>query len=386
MKKKICVVTGSRADYGVLYHILKRIEAFRDLELLLVVTGMHLSKDYGYTINEIIKDGFSVTARVKMLMSTVDTVDMGNSIGLGITGFIDCLKKLKPDIMLIVGDRYEIFAAAIAAMAINLPIAHVSGGEITEGAIDEQMRHAITKMSHIHFTAIEENARRVIQMGEEPWRVHIVGGPWTDSINNMKRISKNELKEILGLHFDYPTILVTYHSVTLELGNTRFYIRNLLEALDEIDAEIIFTYPNADAGGQIIISSIKKFIKSHPKAKIFKSLGSALYLNLLSHVDLVVGNSSSGVVETQSFKLPVVNIGTRQRGRLVTENIICVSEQKKAILKGIKKGLSKRFRKNIANMKNPYHRDGAARNIVRVLSGIKMGPALLQKKFISSEC
>lgn len=383
MRKKICVVTGSRAEYSILYHTLKRIGESKDFELLLVVTGMHLSKEFGYTVDEIIKDGFSITERVEMLISSDSTAAIGKSIGLGIIGFVDCLKRLRPNILLIVGDRYEIFAAAVAAMAINLPIAHVSGGELTEGAIDEQIRHAITKMSHIHFVAIEENAERVKQMGEEPWRVYIVGGPWVENINNMEKISKDKLAKILGVNFSSTTILVTYHPVTLQLAETSTHIKNLLDALDELDAEIIFTYPNADAGGRIIISAIEQFVKAHPKAKIFKSLGSKLYLNLLSHVDLVVGNSSSGVVETQSFRLPVVNIGGRQGGRLLTENIICTSQKKDGILKGIKKGLGKEFKKDIANMKNPYDRGGVAENIVKVLTNLDFGPKLLRKKFVS---
>lgn len=382
MKRKICVVTGSRAEYGVLYHTLKRIDESKDLELLLVATGMHLSKEFGYTVDEIIKDGFLPTDRIEMLMSSNTTVGIGKSIGIGVIGFTDCLKRIDPDIMLIVGDRYEIFAAAIAAMAINLPIAHISGGEITEFAIDEQIRHAITKMSHVHFVALEENAERVKQMGEEDWRVHVVGGPWVDNIKYMEKISKDNLKKILKVKFSHPTILVTYHPVTLQASKTDLHIKNLLDALAVVDAEIIFTYPNADAGGGIIISAIEKFTKSYPKAKAFKSLGSSLYLNLLSHVDLVVGNSSSGVVETQSFKLPVVNIGERQKGRLVTENIICTNTEKTSISKGIRKGLSKEFKREISNMKNPYRQGGAAEKIVTVLSSIDLGPKLLRKKFM----
>jgi len=382
MKRKICAITGSRAEYSILYRALKLIKKSKDLELLLVVTGMHLSKEFGCTIQEILDDGFSVTERIKMLVSSDTPAGIGRSIGLGIIGMVNCLRRLKPDIVLIVGDRYEIFAAASAAMVLNLPTAHISGGEITEGAIDEQMRHAITKMSHIHFTAIEENAERVKQMGEEPWRVHVVGGPWVDNIKYMKRISRNSLKKTLGTELSHPTILVTYHPVTLELGKTGEHIKNLLDALNKLDAEIIFTYPNADAGRGIIISAIEKFVRTHKKAKVFKSLGGFLYLNLLSYVDLVVGNSSSGIVETQDFKLPVVNIGNRQKGRLITENIICTDERKEMILKGIRKGLSRTFRKNIANMANPYDRGGAAEHIVRILSSLDSGPKLLKKKFV----
>jgi len=383
MKKKICVVTGSRAEYGILFHTLKRIEESKDLELQLVVTGMHLSKEFGYTVDEIIKAGFPIAERIEMLLSSDSTVGIGKSVGLGVIGFTDCLKKLKPDIMLIVGDRYEIFAAAIAAMTVNVPIAHISGGEITEGAVDEQIRHAITKLSHVHFVTNQENAQRVKQMGEEPWRVQTVGGCWVDNIINMEKMTKESITEKLGIKFLRPLILVTYHSVTLEVEKTGEYIKNLLDAFSQIGGEIIFTYPNADSGGRVIISAIDKFIKKYSKARAFKSLGSVLYLNLLSYVDLVVGNSSSGVVETQSFKVPVVNIGNRQKGRLITENIICSTESKDSILAAIKKGLSPEFKKSISDMKDPYDKGGAAENIVKALSELKLGPKLLNKKFIS---
>jgi len=382
MKRKICVVTGSRAEYGVMHNVLKHINESEDLELLLVVTGAHLSKDFGHTIDEIRQDGFSVAGTVELPLSLEGPTAMGRSMGSGIIGLVDCLKGLEPDLLLITADRYEIFAACAAAMAINLPIAHISGGEVTEGAIDEQIRHAITKMSHIHFTAIEENTRRVIQMGEEPWRVHEVGGPWIDNIKNLKKISKETIKEDLGVDLSHPTILVTYHPVTLQIADTQQHVKNLLGALDGLDAEIVFTYPNADSGSRIIVSAIEEFIKKHPKAKAFKSLGKDRYLNMLSYVDLMVGNSSSGLTETQAFKLPVVNIGDRQGGKPITENIICTAEEKDSILAGIKKGLSEEFRKSIADMKNPYDRGDVAENIVKVLSSVELGPKLLKKKFI----
>ena len=385
-KRKVCVVTGSRSEYGGLCQTLRGIKESKHLELLLVVTGTHLSKDFGYTIDEIIKDGFSITERLEMLGTSDSNTDVGKSIGAGVIGFTDCLKRLKPDIMLILGDRYEIFAAAIAAMVMNVPIAHICGGEITIGVIDEQIRHAITKMSHLHFVALQENAKIVEQMGEESWRIHVVGVPWVDYKNNMERISKKSLKKILGVNFSYPTILVTYHPVTLQLAKTGLHIKTLLGALGELDAEIIFTYPNADASGRMIISAIEKFVKTHPRSKAFKSLGSTLYLNLLSYVDLVVGNSSSGVVETQMFKLPAVNIGDRQEGRLITENIICTVPQKQAILKSIRKGLGNEFKRDIDTMNNPYGRVGRAKYIVKVLSEIDLGLTLLRKRFVSIEC
>jgi GDP/UDP-N,N'-diacetylbacillosamine 2-epimerase (hydrolysing) len=383
MKKKICVITGSRAEYGTMYHTLKLIRSSPALELQLVVTGMHLSPEFGYTVNEILKDGFEIADRVEMMISSDTTAAIGKSIGVGIIGMVDCLSRLKPDIVLVVADRYEIFAAAAAAMALQLPIAHVSGGELTEGLMDEQIRHAITKMSHVHFVAIEENAERVLQMGEEPWRVHIVGGHWIDNIKKIKKISLKGINAALGMRLSHPSILVTYHAVNRPLARTEAHIKNLLDALDKVKADIIFTYPNADAGGRVIVSAIEKFVKSHPRAKLYKSLGKDLYLNLFSHVDIVVGNSSSGLLETQSFRLPVVNIGDRQAGRMITENIISVPEERDAILQGIRKGLSKEFRKSIANMENPFDKGCAAKNIVKVLTELDPGPKLLNKRFAS---
>ena len=380
---KICVVTGSRAEYGLLRNTLQEIEESKELELLLVVTGAHLCKEFGYTIDEIIRDGFPIADVIEMQLSSDTTVGVGKSVGLGIIGFVECLRRLIPDMMLVVGDRYEIFAAASAAMTSNVPIAHISGGEITEGAIDEQIRHALTKMSHIHFTTAEDNTQKVRQMGEEAWRVHTVGGLWVDNINSLKRINREELCEKLNIDLSSPCIMVTYHPVTLELDEVETQIDNLLESLDKIEAEIIFTFPNADAGGRIIISKIQEFVKSHPKAKAFHSLGILLYHNLFYHVDLIVGNSSSGMYETQSSKIPVVNIGNRQKGRLATENIICVTEQKDSILAGIHKGLSKEFKDSIANMKNPYDLGGASNKIVQVLSNLPSKSELLRKKFVT---
>lgn len=267
MKRKICVVTGSRAEYGLLYHTLRQIEASKNLELMLVVTGTHLSPEFGYTVNEIVKDGFKIIDRIELLMSSDSQVGIGKSIGLGIIGFVDCFKRLNPDIILVLGDRFEIFAAVTAAMALNFPVAHISGGDVTEGAIDEQIRHAITKMSHIHFVSLDRHAERVRRMGEEPWRIHIVGEPGIDNIRYMHKLPITRLEKFLGFSLTPPTLLVTFHPVTLQSKETSNQIKNLLTALDKIDSMIIFTYPNADAGGRIIINAIEGFLKSHTNAK-----------------------------------------------------------------------------------------------------------------------
>lgn len=381
--KRICAVTGSRAEFGVFSHTLRQLASAPQLTFQLVVTGMHLSREFGYTMDEILDYGFHPTETVEMMLSSDTNVGMGKSIGLGIISMTDCLSRLAPDLLLVIGDRYETFAAATAAMALNIPIAHISGGEITEGAIDEQMRHAITKMSHLHFVTLEENARIVKQMGEESWRVHVVGGPWIDNIKTLEDIPKEELSKRLGLDLGKPTILVTFHSVTLQLDETKKQIDNLLTALAKTRMQTIFTYPNADAGGRIIIEAIKQFCAQYPKAIACQSLGSKMYLNMLRHVCLMVGNSSSGMMETQSFRLPVVNIGSRQKGRMATDNIINCPPEADAIYDAIITGLSPEFRDKATKMKNPYDSGGVAENILSVLADLPDKATLLNKKFSS---
>lgn len=381
--KKICAVTGSRAEFGVLSHTLRQLASAPQLTFQLVVTGMHLSREFGYTMDEILDYGFQPTETVEMMLSSDTSVGMGKSIGLGVISMTDCLSRLAPDLLLVIGDRYETFAAATAAMALNIPIAHISGGEITEGAIDEQMRHAITKMSHLHFVTLEENARIVKQMGEESWRVHVVGGPWIDNIKTLEEIPKEDLSKRLGLDLGEPTILVTFHPVTLELNETKNQIDNLLTALAKTRMQTIFTYPNADAGGRIIIEAIKQFCAQEPKAIACQSLGSKVYLNMLRHVCLMAGNSSSGMVETQGFRLPVVNIGSRQKGRMLTDNIINCPPEADAIYNAIMTGLSPEFRDRVTKMKNPYDSGGVAKNILSVLADLPDRATLLNKKFSS---
>ncbi|MCX5781155.1 MAG: UDP-N-acetylglucosamine 2-epimerase [Elusimicrobia bacterium] len=386
MKRKICVITGSRAEYGLLKPLLMKLKTDRSFELQLVVTGMHLSPEFGYTVQDIFNDNFKISEQIEMLLSTDSSAGMGKSIGVGIIGFVDCYKRLQPDLILVVGDRFEIFAAVIAASAMNIPIVHFSGGDITEGSIDNQIRHAITKLSHIHFVGITTSAQRVKQMGEEPWRVHVVGEFCLDNIKSHYKMSRSKIEKELGLDLSIrPLILVTYHPVTLRPEQTRIQIKNLLEVLGLYkDSAIIFTYPNADSGGRLIISEINKFLSAHPNAKAFKSVGTKLYLNLLSCADLCVGNSSSGLVEAPSFKLPVVNIGDRQKGRLLPKNVICTNGEKQSIHEGIKKGLSIGFKKSLVGMKNPYDKGGALKNVLKVLHNLKTTPELLNKKFIEA--
>lgn len=350
----------------------------------LVVTGMHLSRDFGYTVDEIVNDGFKIAERVDMLMKKDSHSDIGRSMGNGVIGLVDAFRKLRPDLVLVVGDRFEMFAAVTAATAMNLPIGHFSGGDITEGAIDNQLRHAITKLSHIHFVGNEMSAERIRQMGEEPWRVHVIGELCLENIRKLRKIDISDMEKRLRVKFSRrPVIVVTYHPVTLQPEQTKKEISNLLGVLEKFsEATIIFTYPNADAGGRFIISSIRKFIRKNKNARAFESLGADLYLNLLSKADICVGNSSSGLVEAPSFKLPAVNIGDRQKGRLLAGNVLSVSGEKSQITRALKRGLSKAFRQELEKLENPYARGGAVVNALNILHDLQYDEKLLNKKFI----
>ncbi|MDI6703309.1 MAG: UDP-N-acetylglucosamine 2-epimerase [bacterium] len=379
--KKIAVITGTRADYGLLHWILKEIDEDTDLELRLIVTGMHLSQEFGLTIKEIEKDGFKIDEKVEMLLSSDTGVGIAKSIGLGVIGFADVLERLDPDILLVLGDRFEIFAACTAAMALNIPIAHIAGGESTEGVIDEQIRHAITKMSHIHFPSIEFYAKRIRRMGEEDWRVFVVGGTGLDHIKRLDLMTKDEIERVLDIKIEKPTLLVTYHPVTLESEDTDRQVDELLRALEETGARIIFTYPNAEVKSREIIKKIKGFVLNYPKAKIFINLGQRRYLSLLKYVDVMIGNSSSGIIEAPSFELPVVNIGNRQKGRIRARNVIDVGYTKEEIIKGIDRALDKGFKRSLKGLKNPYGNGDSSKRIVDVLKSIEIDDRLLKKRF-----
>lgn len=369
--RKIAVVTGTRAEYGLLYWTLKEIANDPELELQLIVTGSHLSPEFGLTKRDIEEDGFKIYDEVEILLSSDTGQGIAKSIGLGIISFAQVFSRLNPHILLILGDRFEVFAAATAAMALNIPIAHVAGGESSEGAIDEQIRHAITKMAHIHFPSCDYYAERIIKMGEEKWRVYNVGAPGLEIIKKLKLLDKDELEKSLGIRLDLTTLLVTYHPVTLEKENIEQHINNLLEALKETGCQIIFTYPNADSGGRYIIGKINDFVEKYKKARLYINLGQIRYLSLLKYVDVMVGNSSSGIIEAPSFKLPVVNIGNRQKGRLRALNIIDVGYSKEEILSGIRKALyDESFRKELKNTKNLYGEGDTSKKIVSVLKTV----------------
>jgi GDP/UDP-N,N'-diacetylbacillosamine 2-epimerase (hydrolysing) len=385
MKRKVCIVTGSRAEYGLLRWVMKGINESARLKLQLVVTGMHLSPEFGLTYREIEADGFTIDRRVEMLISSDTPVGIAKSMGLGLLGFADVFAQLKPDLLLILGDRFEILAAATAAMVARLPIAHLHGGEATEGLIDEAIRHSVTKMSHLHFVAAEEYRQRVIQLGEQPSNVYLVGGLGIDSINNITLMGRDDLERDIGFKFLKKNIMVTFHPVTLDDASAQSQMTELLAALSKLSKTgIIFTMPNADTDGRILIAMIENFVKSFPNACAYKSLGQLRYLSCLAQVDAVVGNSSSGIVEVPSFKKATINIGDRQRGRLRATSIIDCAIDRTSIIHAIDTAYSPMFKEKLKTVKNPYGEGGASEKIIETLSLVNLQP-LIKKKFYDCE-
>ena len=380
-KRKICVVTGSRAEYGLLKPVIKLLDKSPELQLQLVVTGMHLSSEYGFTINEILNDNFHINKKLETLLSSDTPIGVSKSIGLGVIGFSETLEELKPHLILILGDRFEILSIAISALIAKIPIAHISGGEVTEGAIDESIRHSITKMSSIHFVAAEEYKRRVIQLGEDKNKVFHVGGLGADIANKYDLFSKKDLENNLNFKFKSKNILITFHPETLDLNSIEYQIENLLFSLENFEnMGLIFTMPNADNRGKIIDSKIQSFCFKNKNSIYIKSLGQKKYYSCLNIVDGVVGNSSSGICEAPSFNIGTVNIGDRQKGRLRCESIIDVENNEKEITNAIKLITSNKFKSEIRNVLNPYQIRNTAENIVRVLKETNL-EGITKKKF-----
>ncbi|QCT99157.1 UDP-N-acetylglucosamine 2-epimerase (hydrolyzing) [Campylobacter hyointestinalis subsp. hyointestinalis] len=384
--KKIMIVTGTRAEYGLLYWLMKEMKSDADLELQVIATGMHLSPEFGLTYKEIKKD-FKIDKKIEMLVSSDSAVGVSKSMGLAMIGFAEAYNELKPDVILILGDRYEIFCAASSAMIARIPIVHLHGGEATEGLIDEAIRHSITKMSHLHFVATDEYARRVIQLGEEPNRVFNVGGMGIENIKRLNLLSRSEFEQSINFKLNKKNILVTFHPVTLEKGAAKEQFKELLNALDELkDTNIIFTKANADMGGKIINQMIDKYSsKNSGKAVSFASLGTLRYLSALKHVDMVVGNSSSGLAEAPSFKIATINIGDRQKGRIKADSIIDCEPNKLSIQKAINKAYTKEFKSVLENTINPYGDGNASIKIIEVLKKVNLDN-ILKKKFWDIGC
>lgn len=382
--KTVGVVTGSRSDYTILLPILRRIEESKSLQLHLMATGAHLLPEFGLTLEAVKADGFEVAEEVEMLLPSDEPQDIAQSMGRGVLGFAAAFGRRRPDLLLVVGDRFEILAAVTAALPFNIPVAHVHGGESTEGAIDEAIRHAITKMSHLHFVATEPYGKRVIQMGEEPWRVVVSGAPSLDNLQGLSLLEVSELQKEYGLDLADPFLLVSYHPVTLEYERTEEQIHELMAALEDVHARFVFTRPNADTRNRTIVRAFRRFVNGHAGAGLVENLGTPGYFSMMKHAAAMVGNSSSGIVEAASFGLPVVNIGRRQRGRLRGRNVIDVKDDRKAIQAGIQKALSPGFRQSLAGMANLYGDGRAAERIVATLESKEIDQTLISKRFHES--
>ena len=381
MKRKICVVTGSRAEYGLLRLVMQGIKDDPELTLQVIATGMHLSPSFGQTYREIEADGFSIDFKVETLNSSDTPAAIAKSMGAGLIGCAEAFSLLQPDVIVVLGDRFEIFAAVTAALVARIPVAHLHGGETTVGAFDEAFRHSITKMSHLHFVAAEEYRKRVIQLGENPNNVFIVGGLGVDGIKNVSLLNKEELEISLDIKFQTKSLLITFHPVTLEDQTSETQMKNLLSALLELsDTTLIFTMPNADTGGLALIKLIEEFVKSHPNAYSFISLGQQHYLSCVGQVDGVVGNSSSGLAEVPSFKKGTINIGARQLGRLQASSVINCEPEEEQIRAALVKLYSHDFKTSLAMTTNPYGEGGASFKVVNVLKDALLD-RLVQKTF-----
>lgn len=382
--RNIAVITGTRAEYGLLYHTIKKIHEDTSLNLQLLITGTHLVEQYGHTIDSIKKDGFYIADKVDSIMASGTKVSTAKSTGLAVSEFAKAFERLQTDMILILGDRYEIFAAATAAMMMNIPIAHISGGEITEGAQDEQIRHAITKMSHLHFPGAKVYVDNIINMGEESWRVFNVGDPGLENIKYMNFLNQSEIKKELGILVDLETLLVTFHPVTLELDQLSYQLQNLIEALEETGKKVIITYPNADTGSQTIIEQINLLGERNDKVSVFKNLGSQRYLSIMKLCGAVVGNSSSAIVEAPYLKVPTIDIGNRQKGRLTSDSIINCGYNKSEIINAIDKVLDADFRQKCKQVKSPYGEGNTSSDILEVIKSIDINEKLLKKKLVWS--
>lgn len=381
--KKVCIVTGTRAEYGLLKPVIDKVHKSAELELQLVVTGMHLSTEFGLTYKEIEEDGYPITSKVEMLLGSDTPVGITKSMGVALIGFADCFDRNKPDIVVVLGDRYEMLVAASAAMIARIPIAHIHGGELTEGLIDEAIRHSITKMSHLHFTAAEEYRKRVIQLGEAPATVYNVGSLGVENAKTVHLIQQEELENMLGFQFKFPTIMITYHPVTLENATAKKQLEEILNVIDKHkEISVIFTKANADTDGRIINEMIDDYVKiDGDRCRGYTSLGQRKYLSALQYCDAVVGNSSSGIIEVPSFRIPTVNIGDRQRGRVRAESVIDCGNDRTQIEAALQKALSSEFRNKVANVRNPYEGNKTSEEIVKMISKAVHDGIDLRKKF-----
>ncbi len=381
--KKVCVVTGTRAEYGLLKPLIEKINNDAVMKLQLAVTGMHLSPEFGLTYKEIEQDGFEITERCEMLLSSDTPNGIAKSVGLGTIGFADIFTKIVPDMTVILGDRYEAFAAATAAMIHRIPIAHIHGGELTLGAVDDAIRHSITKMSTLHFTSTEEYRKRVIQLGEEPDRVFCVGALGVENIKTQQLMSREELSQSIDFPLDLPYVLVTFHPVTLENATACKQFDNLLTSLDGVrEYRILFTKANADTDGRIINEKIDSYVKNNKgRAVAYTSLGMKRYLSALQYSEMVIGNSSSGILEAPSFKIPTVNIGSRQLGRIRAKSVIDCTNSVEAISDAISKAKALKTKRELENIRNPYEKSNTSENILFEIRRYLLNGKLAVKNF-----
>lgn len=385
-RRKICVITGSRAEYGLLYWLMKEIEAVEDLELQIIATGMHLSPEFGLTYKQIEQDGFAINHKVEMLLSSDTPVGISKSMGLAMISFADVYAQLEPDLVVVLGDRFEMFSAVSAATVARIPIAHLHGGEITEGAFDESFRHSITKMSHLHFTATERYRNRVIQLGEHPDTVFNVGAAGIDHLMQLTLLSRYAFEESIDFKLGNYNLLITFHPVTLGQSTSENQFQNLLLALDELEnTHFLFTKANADTDGRIINKMIDNYVAQHSEKSIaYNSLGQLRYLSAMQYMDGVVGNSSSGILEAPSFRVGTINIGDRQRGRIRADSVIDCDSNVDSIRVALEVLFSKNFQEKLNNTVSPYGEGGAAVKITEVIRGIPLD-GILKKRFYDLE-
>jgi UDP-N-acetylglucosamine 2-epimerase (non-hydrolysing)/GDP/UDP-N,N'-diacetylbacillosamine 2-epimerase (hydrolysing) len=377
MKRRIAVVTTSRADYSHLYWPLFELQQHTDIELGVIVLGAHLSPEFGRTITEIEKDGFPIIALIECLLSSDSDTGMAKTIGLATLSLADTLSAWRPDLLLLIADRYEMLAPASVALAMRIPIAHIEGGEVSQGAIDDATRNALTKLAHIHFTSTSLARRRVIAMGEEPWRVHHAGAPSLDHLRRSQLLSRRAVEDHLGIALQSPTLLVAWHPVTLHRETTQ-ETDALFTTLNRTAGQILFVYPNSDAGSRQLIERTQAFAASRPNTHIFVNLPAVTYWSLLQNVEMLIGNSSSGIMETASFALPTVNVGMRQQGRERARNSIDTPAEADAISASIAQALSPAFRESLTGMTNPYGDGHAAERIIEVLASTPLEGILIK--------
>lgn len=369
--KTIGIVTVARSDFGIYLPILKKMRLSKQLKPLIYVTGMHLLPEFGDTYQEILESGFEIEAKIPSFQKDTSPKSLVSAMGNILIGFSNIFAKKKPDMLLVLGDRYEMHSSAAAAVPFNIPIAHLHGGEVTYGAIDELFRHSITKLSNIHFTSTETYSKRIEQMGESKENIYTVGAPGLDNFQTINFMEESQVRSDLGVSPNKPIIISTFHPVTTDSQNTNLHINNLLNALKKLkDTEIIITYPNSDTSGELIIKKIDDCVQQNPNMQTYKNLGHEMYFNLMNIASVMVGNSSSGIIEAPSFKLPVVNIGDRQQGRLQAENVINSSYEEKDIFNSIQEALSLEFSQKLQGLKNPYGDGNASDKIIKTLEQV----------------